>query len=374
MCISPIKIKNPNLYKGAALGGVAPSDFFRLTHDTISEYINVPCGQCTECRFVRQSGYYQRMLEMSRNNYVYFGTLTYNENILNVEYKDTIYTCAPYDDFQKMIKRLRKRSAFFRDFSYFCVREYGKKKGRAHIHCLIFIPKKSSDTYFTPYHFEDVISTNLFQEWRRNVGSTRNPVYLPLTTYREKHLGGKLFKNYDLHYVQSRNFSDESNVYFYITKYLLKDNKFINRLRAQINEDEELSREDRNELRRILLRNSWASSHFGLPFFSQEDKDDKQTRERIGAMILRSVENDSPFPQYFSDNGEVFPLSRYYRDKFMTDEQKLIFCQRISSDSQNFVVLNNRSTQDIMRGYVSGQRVMDMQNDFDSIDFLEDDD
>lgn len=365
MCISPISIKNPN-YDTA---GNFPADF-RKTHVTTTPYIQVPCGNCPACYFANQSGYYQRILEESRASYVYFATLTLNENIEYAEYKDTMYTVAPYRDFQLMIKRIKKDNLFGRSFSYFAVREYGKKKGRAHFHILFFVRRADGDTWITPYQYEDILHKVVFEHWRRNVGTSLNPEYVNLTTYKESYLGGKLHKNFDLHFVESRNYADMDNVYFYVTKYLLKDNKFIKRLRAQLKDDNEISHEDELELRRLILRNSWRSLHFGLPYY--EDGADNTTRERIASMIERSVANGSEYPQYFTDDGRAFPLSRYYREKFVTHEQNLVFKSRQSIDPDDFYPKRSPTPEEVMKQYRKGNKVMSMQRDFDLVDLIDD--
>lgn len=364
MCISPITIKNPNF----DTAGNFPAEF-RKVHNTTTPFIQVPCGNCPACHFTNQSGYYQRILEESRCSYVYFATLTLNENIEYAEYKDTLYTVAPYRDFQLMIKRIKKDNLFSRPFSYFAVREYGKKKGRAHFHILFFVRRSDGDTWITPYQYEDILHKVVFEQWRRNVGTSLNPEYVNLTTYREKHLGGKIFKNFDLHFVESKNYGDIDNVFFYVTKYLLKDNKFINRIKAQLKEDNEISREDFLELRRLIVRNSWRSLHFGLPFFC--DGADNTTRERISQMIERSLEDGSEYPQYFTDDGRAFPLSRFYRDKFLTYEQNLVFKQRQSIDPDDFFPKRGPSPEDVLKQFRKGEKVMSMQRDFDIIDVLD---
>lgn len=365
MCISPISIRNPN-YDTA---GNFPADF-RKVHNTISPFIQVPCGNCPACYFVNQTGYYQRILEEARVSYVYFATLTYNDNIEYAEYKDTLYTIAPYRDFQLMIKRIKKDNLFKRFFSYFAVREYGKKKGRAHFHALFFLRKEPNDTFLTPYQYEGILKKVVFEQWRRNVGTKLNPRYVDLTTYHESHFGGKIFRNFDLHFVESKNYSDIDNVYFYVTKYLLKDNKFIKRLRAQLKEDNEISHEDELELRRLILRNSWRSLHFGLPYF--KDGEDNTTRRRISQMIERSILDGSEYPQYFTDDGRAFPLSRYYREKYLTHEQNLFFKQKQSMYPDDFFPKRTATPDEVLKAYNLGNRVMSMQRDFDLIDLIDD--
>lgn len=125
MCLSPIRIKNPNL------GLTGPNAQFK---DTVSQMINVPCGVCAECVAARQMQYVQRLQMEELVNHVFFCTLTYNNEMLPVVETSTGYRIryADVSDVQKMFKRLRKRNAFGRPFRYFAVSELGTLKGRPH--------------------------------------------------------------------------------------------------------------------------------------------------------------------------------------------------------------------------------------------------
>lgn len=124
MCISPIRIRNPNF----GINNVGTK-----YKDTVSAFINVPCGHCSECVSVRQMGYVQRLQLESVKNHMFFCTLTYNNEsmpYLSVNGRNIRY--ADVSDVQKMIKRLRKSNVFGRPFRYFGVSELGSLKGRPH--------------------------------------------------------------------------------------------------------------------------------------------------------------------------------------------------------------------------------------------------
>lgn len=124
MCISSIRIRNPNF--GINNAGTKYKD-------TVSAFINVPCGHCSECVSVRQMGYVQRLQLESVKNHMFFCTLTYNNEsmpYLSVNGRNIRY--ADVSDVQKMIKRLRKSNVFGRPFRYFGVSELGSLKGRPH--------------------------------------------------------------------------------------------------------------------------------------------------------------------------------------------------------------------------------------------------
>lgn len=125
MCISPIRIKNPNL------GLVGPNAQFK---DTVSHYINVPCGVCHECVSHRQMQMVQRLQVEALVNHLFFCTLTYNDEMMPVITTSTGFDIRYADvrDVQNMFKRLRKKNAFGRPFRYLAVSELGSKRGRPH--------------------------------------------------------------------------------------------------------------------------------------------------------------------------------------------------------------------------------------------------
>lgn len=125
MCISPNCIKNPNY-------GIV--NYGTRNKDTVSAYINVPCGVCPECVAVRQMSYIQRLQMEELTNHLFYCTLTYNNESLPVLSVSSGYNIRYADvaDVQKMMKRLRKSNAFGRPFRYFGVSELGDRKGRPH--------------------------------------------------------------------------------------------------------------------------------------------------------------------------------------------------------------------------------------------------
>lgn len=125
MCLSPIRIKNPNL------GLVGPNAMYK---DTRSHMIDVPCGVCAECIAAKQMQYVQRLQMEELVNHIFFCTLTYNNDSMPKITTSTGFDIryADVSDVQKMVKRLRKRNAFGRPFRYFAVSELGSQRGRPH--------------------------------------------------------------------------------------------------------------------------------------------------------------------------------------------------------------------------------------------------
>ena len=281
MFISPIRIRNPNYHSKL------PSAEFK---DKVSLFINIPCGHCPECVSYKQMSIVQRVQMESLENYVFFSTLTYNDESI-----PKITTSSGYDlkyadirDVQNMVKRLRKYDRFGRPFKYFAVSEFGGLRGRPHFHILWLLPKRSGEDFNDILNLEKVLFDSVLLEWRRNYGSNRKPVYKPLCTYVRKFVRGKLSCTYDLHYVRPQICSDETDVAFYVSKYMIKpsDRQVCLQQALKLN----LS-EDEYEDIWSLIRPRWFSSlHFGR---------NKSADDYIRFCVARS-KSDSDFPKFYN--------------------------------------------------------------------------
>lgn len=120
MCTSPLKAwRDP--VKGVS--------FAKTSHS--GEELELPCGQCIECRFKRSRDWAIRcMHEASLHADNSFITLTYAPEHLPPDQS------LNYDHFQRFMKRLRKRVRLPVRF-YMCG-EYGENFGRPHYHACIF--------------------------------------------------------------------------------------------------------------------------------------------------------------------------------------------------------------------------------------------
>ena len=141
MCLSPIIInysENYKKYRGVLI--------HRYNHKQV-----VNCSKCIECKSLKieewQIRWYEE-LKTSLPNSSYFITLTYNDK--NIPKKITPdgeeITTLQYQDFQKFMKRLRKRQDKLHKINnldkvsikYHCCGEYGKRyTKRPHYHLLI---------------------------------------------------------------------------------------------------------------------------------------------------------------------------------------------------------------------------------------------
>lgn len=117
---------------------------FKLSDAGIDyEFVKLPCGQCVGCRIDRSKAWALRCVhEASRYSDNCFITLTFGGEFVNC-------TSLVKSDFQKFIKRLRKRFIGFSavensdgkvvyPIRYFHCGEYGSELGRPHHHACLF--------------------------------------------------------------------------------------------------------------------------------------------------------------------------------------------------------------------------------------------
>lgn len=275
-------------------------------------YIDVPCGHCSECIARRQLQVVQRVQMESLNNYLFFCTLTYNSSSLPSVVTSTGYDIKYADirDIQLLFKRIRNNNLFTRPFKSLYVSELGKKKGRPHFHCLFFLPQYPADDKYTPYNLASKMYDAVLKNWVRNVGSKRKPKYIPLCTYARKYIRGKLFTNFDLHYVEPFVSDDGcSNVAFYVIKYMLKPSDRETRLQRALHLN--LPEDEYNAVWNLVKTRCIWSKGFGLNLspFGDPDTD-------IIDHIRKSVGLSEDYPKYINpSDGKMFPLSRFYRNR-----------------------------------------------------------
>lgn len=294
MCTNPIKIHNP-FYEGDRLG-VAPE---HARFVSAQPTIEVPCGQCPDCLRSKTRQFIQRASIESLTSHVFNVTLTYdNEHLPVARFKDTINNCfvnVPYSDYthiQNLVKRLRCAGLpQDRQFRYFVVSEFGKKRHRPHFHLLLFVARVANET---PEQLQELciwLYDHIKEFWAINRGSTRIPVYEPLFTYHSKMFRGKLYRNYDCklvtplvatehgkqaitdlnQYLSQDN--DPYSVVAYLCKYLNKSDQTSRELARFFNKNSYLDvdevlipRVHLGKLYRILATTRQCSKHFGCGF------------------------------------------------------------------------------------------------------------
>lgn len=331
MCLSPIRIRNPNL------GLVGPNAQFK---DTTSQMIDVPCGVCAECVAARQMQYVQRLQMEELVNHLFFCTLTYNNESLPQVVTSTGYSIRYADvaDVQRMFKRLRKRNAFGRPFRYFAVSELGGKKGRPHFHIIFIVPKREDDTFHDCMNLEKVMFDEVLAEWKRNVAppvwsekkgkfipNSAHPDYRPLCTYVRKFVNGKLRTNFDLHYVNPM-LSDggSADVAFYVLKYMMKPSNRALRLQQALHLN--LDADEYDDIWSLVRPRHFESEAFGLglaEYDRQAAKSEHRRRYKVAPEVLEHLRKGialskrqpgETMPSYIlPDDGSLRPLAKYYK-------------------------------------------------------------
>lgn len=305
MCISPNTIKNP--YHGVK------SPITRLIHDTEAFYIRVPCGVCKECIALKQMEVVQRVQMEAMDSFLYFSTLTYNNDFLpRFTFSNGIKV--PFADvshLQNTIKRIRNNNLFTRPFRYFAVSERGSSDTgthRPHFHILWFLPRYDGELYSDGLSLEQRLHDVLLEQWSVNLGSKRKPHYEPLCTYRTKFYRGKLYKNYDTHFVVPSLTSDGvSSVAFYVCKYLMKQNDYERRLQQAMRLN--LPEDEYEVVYPIIRSQSYRSPSFGL---GRSGAHFYKIWDYLRSCVVRSDES-KPYPQFFPpDSVDVFPMCSYY--------------------------------------------------------------
>ena len=111
-----------------------------FTHmDYLTKYVKVPCGKCIACQCNKAIDLATRLyLESTLHNFYYFVTLTYSPE----------YYSRQRDfkrDFQKFMKRLRKKLGSDNPIRFFSTFEHGETFGRGHFHAIIYFDKPIDD-------------------------------------------------------------------------------------------------------------------------------------------------------------------------------------------------------------------------------------
>lgn len=329
MCVSPIPIPNPN--KGKFVSSLTK----RLV-DVTSSRIYVPCGHCGQCVKLKQMSIVQRVQMESVSNELFYCTLTYNNKMLpvvdingfKIKYSDV-------KDLQNMFKHLRRDNAFGVPFRYFAVSELGSKRGRPHFHILFIVDRKYCKDFLECSQLESVMFHKVLDYWSRNIGSDKYPVYEPCCTYVRKWCHGVLKSTYDLHYLNPSLSADGvSDVSFYVLKYMIKPSeRAVNLQRAlRLN----LSPDDYHKYWNLVKPRYIFSKYFGLSGVKVVNVDgsfkwqlNENSVKYVKDCLRISLREGSSNPSFFNPvNGKSFPLSKYYRNKYLSVSDALEFKSR----------------------------------------------
>lgn len=146
----------------------------------ITEYIEIPCGKCIECRLAYSRQWADRcMLEAKSWEHNHFLTLTYNEENLTQAQQIDLGTGevfkAPYatlvpEDLTKFMKDLRRYYKYHYghdNIRFYACGEYGDKSGRPHFHVIVFNLPINDLVYFHTNHAHDklYLSDTIAEIW-----------------------------------------------------------------------------------------------------------------------------------------------------------------------------------------------------------------
>lgn len=286
MCLSPIKLYNPSKYI-SKFGG--------------QKYVmEVPCGECAECRQARRTEIYYRSFYESEftwknGGFVYFDTLTYaTEHLpmvsttLGLRDGEEDFSCFRRKDIRLFLVRLRRQLAYYgyensESLHYFVASEYGSdeeyvddngnvRKGtnRPHYHILFFVQFP-----IDPLVFSELVG----KCWQ--YGHTDGYPYKD-ALYTMKHVFGPDYNNDQVVMRKVCN---------YVAKYVLKDNEFSAKLDERMQKvwsricdypiDSPIGkREYRNVKRCMAPYTKWSQGFgiYGLQYNSKEDLENGQMK------------------------------------------------------------------------------------------------
>lgn len=307
MCISPVTIPNPN-YSRQQLALVGEGSLVLDKCLTSSKpLIDVPCGKCVECRNTYFNSILQRAIVESLTSYVYFITLTYDDNhipSITLPNGKTIYY-SDYTHIQNLFKRLRINNVLDRDFRYLVALEYGDKRHRPHFHLLLFVSRLDTDDKNTPHFIERTLFDKIKYYYADNVGTRKHPIYEPLFAYRRRYTSQGVKTNYFVKYVE-QDLPDYAVPYTdtlttvktirYLVSYVNKGSLFDDTVHRYLNEIHDTYLYDK--LRTLLRSKIRYSKGFGLGFNNGVKVE--QARTFVKCSYLSSLYN-SDFPNSFSD-------------------------------------------------------------------------
>lgn len=124
--------------------------FIHDRKNALTEYVEVPCGQCIECRLNRSRKWADRcMMELQYHKQSWFVTLTYDNDHIPKNPMYDLETGEVYaengtlvkKDLQDFMKRLRSAYAYSgkdNKLRFFACGEYGSETMRPHFHLILF--------------------------------------------------------------------------------------------------------------------------------------------------------------------------------------------------------------------------------------------
>lgn len=163
--------------------------------------IEIPCGQCINCRLQRSKEWSIRLMyELPKHNYGYFITLTYNDE--NLPANNSLQK----KDIQDFLKRWRNKGYRYHvdGLKYYYCGEYGSADNteRPHYHMIAFMDNPIPDLKLHSYNFGNPLykSNYLSNRWGKgfvSIGEVTQESRQYVAGYINKKLLGKGASIYD---------------------------------------------------------------------------------------------------------------------------------------------------------------------------------
>lgn len=368
MCLNPRRLVNPQK-RISKLGG----QMFAL---------EVPCGECAECKEMMRTewyfrSYYQCKEIYDANGYVYFDTLTYDNehlphvsDIIDLKDKDLDFPCFNVAHYRRFLLDVRQHLARngYDDvkFGYFMTTEYGlnPKDGRTfrpHYHILFFV----KNNRLHPSRLSKIVA----KYWK--YGRTDGLPYQNWE-YVKKHVFGKTY---------TRDFVHMRSVCNYVSKYVTKDSDFqqiinerLGKLYESIDRESYIlaknKREKYKKVKRAIDQFHRQSQGFGAYMLVDPEVDlAKVTKTGMMSMPDRnSIIKHTPISSYYlrklfyekkkdregneywtlSDMGKVWKLERWLKTLEVMEKRYRELYQNVSVAQQQKIdnYLGNRTLKD----------------------------
>ena len=316
MCKNPVSVPNPLFRRRGYFS--EHGKIYEVPKELCpgTEFIQVPCGKCPECRDTYFNSLLQRAMCESMSSYMYFVTLTYDdEHIPFMDLDDERILYANYSHVQNMFKRFRAAHLLDRDFRYLVVNEYGDNYSRPHFHIIIFVAKKQADDDMVKYRIERLLFDNLKKFYAVNVGTRKHPIYEKLFTYNERVTPFGIKSNYWVKLVEndltpSHLLSDDDSAQVRTIRYLIG---YVNTdIRIDKSISDFLHRHSHDPIlcdrvKRILSNKVRFSKGFGCGFVDGEKFYLPKISCRASANILTYSEIVDSLPPNVGDFIAMFP-------------------------------------------------------------------
>lgn len=277
MCLSPIRIHNPQTYK--------------VFWNSASTF-EVPCGHCEECRNANVTEWQTRISFEIQHTYAKHGcciflTFTYNDEHLPIYSDDSCGLYIPAFSREDVFRCLNRVKVWANkkygkgSYKYIWCSEYGKFTRRPHYHCLFFLGSLVDPIAFAlkcrsawqPLGF-------MFPKWSDSrqcfVDNSNNPSDILL---RDRAGGAK-----------------------YISKYVTKDMSYFGmpEVDSYINDPDPTSRQMHRNMIQGYLPRHWQSNHLGSSIL---DSIDLSTPEKVNDLFSKGIWNPitqeyDPIPRY----------------------------------------------------------------------------